>query len=131
MNSNFYKKITPLLLLIFLMYLAHEGLFYVLKIDISRFHYSLPVLYLCFTIFTLSIVFILLLVQRKNFDTVGMSFLWATSIKMIFCYAILRPVLQLSSPENLVEKINFLSLFVLFLLLETGFTIGLVNEKKK
>jgi ATP/maltotriose-dependent transcriptional regulator MalT len=70
-------------------------------------------------------------VQNKSFDNVGMSFLLTTSVKMIFCYLIVRPVLQRSSPDNTIEKLNFFGLFVVFLAIETLFTIYLVNEKKK
>ena len=68
--------------------------------------------------------------QKRSFDNVGMSFLLATSIKMIFCYLILRPLLQISTPNDPTERINFFILFIVFLIIETLFTIRLVNEKK-
>ncbi|WP_300978996.1 hypothetical protein [Flavobacterium sp.] len=131
MNTSFFKKIIPLLLAILIAYAVHQGLFFVFKINTQNFIYSLPELYAWFTLFTLLVVFVLLLVKRKNLDNVGMSFLLVTSIKMVFCYLILRPILKVATLQNSVEKINFFALFILFLLLETLFTIHLVNEKQK
>ena len=131
MNTSFFKKIIPLLLAISISFGVHEGLFFVLKINTQNFIYSLPELYAWFTLFTLLVVFVLLLVKRKSLDNVGMSFLLVTSIKMVFCYLILRPILKVATLQNSAEKINFFALFILFLLIETLFTIRLVNEKQK
>ena len=131
MNTSFFKKIIPLLLAILISFGVHEGLFFVLKINTQKFIYSLPELYAWFTLFTLLVVFVLLLVKRKSLDNVGMSFLLVTSIKMVFCYLILRPILKVATLQNSAEKINFFALFILFLLIETLFTIRLVNEKQK
>ena len=84
-----------------------------------------------FLLYALLVVFVLLLVKRKSLDNVGMSFLLVTSIKMVFCYLILRPILKVATLQNSAEKINFFALFILFLLIETLFTIRLVNEKQK
>lgn len=130
MNTSFLKKIFPLLLAIVIVYGVHEGLFFVLKINTQNFIYSLPELYAWFTVFTVLVVFVLLFVKRKSLDNVGMSFLLATSVKMVFCYLLLRPVLKVATHQNTAEKSNFFALFILFLLIETLFTIRLVNEKQ-
>jgi hypothetical protein len=131
MNTSFFKKIIPLLLIIGVAYGLHELLFFVLNINTHNFVYSLKALYVWFTLFTLLVVFVLLLVKRKSLDNVGMSFLLVTSVKMLFCYLILRPVLKAATLQNSAEKINFFALFIFFLLMETLFTIRLVNEKQK
>ena len=131
MNTSFFKKIIPLLLAILISFGVHEGLFFVLKINTQNFIYSLPELYAWFTLFTFLVAFVLLLVKRKSLDNVGLSFLLVTSIKMVFCYLILRPILKVATLQNSAEKINFFALFILFLLIETLFTIRLVNEKQK
>lgn len=130
MNASFLKKTISLLLVIGLFFVLHNLLFYTLNINTASFTYSLVELYLWFTLFTFVVVFVLLWVRIKSFDNVGMSFLLATSAKMLFCYLILRPLLRLSGAENTIEKVNFFGLFILFLLIETLFTIHLVNEKK-
>jgi hypothetical protein len=127
------KKLYPFLALIgisFLLYGIHKLVFYVVKINQEQFHYSLEALYLLFFLLSSIIFVVLLKIKAKSFDNVGMSFLLATSIKMVFCYLILRPVLQIPKSNNATERINFLILFIVFLAIETLFTIRLVNEKQ-
>lgn len=126
------KKFSPFLALggvAFLLYMVHRVIFYGLSINQDLFHYSLEALYLFFFSLSAVIFIVLLIVKERSFDNVGMSFLLATSIKMIFCYLILRPILQISEGESPVERINFFILFIVFLTIETLFTIRLVNEK--
>jgi hypothetical protein len=127
------KKLYPFLTLMgisLLLYGIHKLIFYVMKIKQEQFHYSLEALYLLFFLLSSIIFVVLLKIKEKSFDNVGMSFLLATSIKMVFCYLILRPVLQIPKSNNPTERINFLILFIVFLAIETLFTIRLVNEKQ-
>lgn len=127
------KKVLPfitLLSVVLVIYLIHSVIFYVFNIDTNTFHYSLEVLYLFFLLLSAIIFKVLLIVKEKSFDNVGMSFLLATSIKMIFCYLIVRPLLQIPKPNIPTERINFFVLFIVFLAIETLFTIRLVNEKE-
>jgi chromate transport protein ChrA len=128
-----FKKLYPFLNLMgisLLLYGIHKLVFYVVKINQEQFHYSLEALYLLFFLLSSIIFVVLLKIKAKSFDNVGMSFLLATSIKMVFCYLILRPVLQIPKSNNPTERINFLILFIVFLAIETLFTIRLVNEKQ-
>jgi hypothetical protein len=43
-----------------------------------------------------------------------MSFLLGTSIKMVFCYLILKPILHIVTYNNTIEKVNFFGMFILF-----------------
>lgn len=127
------KKLSPFLTLVgvaFLLYAIHKMVFYGFGIKQQNFHYSLETLYLFFLILSAIIFGVLLTIKKRSFDNVGMSFLLATSIKMVFCYLILRPLLQIPKGNNPTERINFFILFVVFLTIETLFTIRLVNEKK-
>src|SRR6187402_227274 len=127
------KKVSPFLTLVgiaFVLYIIHKIIFYGLDINQKSFHYSLETLYLFFSTLSAIIFKVLLIVKEKSFDNVGMSFLLATSIKMVFCYLILRPILQISQSNDSTEKINFFMLFIIFLTIETLFTIRLVNEKQ-
>lgn len=129
-----FKKFFPFLILLSLVlviYVIHRVIFYVLNIDTNTFHYSLEVLYLFFFLLSTVIFKILLKVKEKSFDNVGMSFLLATSVKMIFCYLIVRPLLHVPKPNSPVERVNFFVLFIVFLAIETLFTIRLVNEKEQ
>ncbi|REG98949.1 DUF6168 family protein [Flavobacterium aquicola] len=128
-----FKKTYPFLVLMgtaFLLYAIHKMVFNVLNIQEETFHYSLETLYLFFLLLSAIIFRVLLTVREKSFDNVGMSFLLATSVKMVFCYLILRPLLQTPKSDNPVERINFFILFIVFLTIETLFTIRLVNEKQ-
>lgn len=127
------RKMSPFLILLmiaFLFYAIHKMIFYGFSISQDNFHYSLEILYLFFFIFSAIIFRVLLSIKKRSFDNVGMSFLIATSIKMILCYLILRPLLQVPKGSNPIERINFFILFILFLTIETFFTILLVNEKE-
>lgn len=128
-----FKKLLPFLTLLsiaFLLYVIHKMVFYGLGISQEAFHYSLEILYLFFFLFSVIIFIVLLTIKKRSFDNVGMSFLVATSIKMVFCYLILRPLLQVQKSVNPTERINFFILFIVFLTIETLFTIRLVNEKR-
>ena len=63
-------------------------------------------------------------------DNVGMSFLLATSIKMILCFIILRPLLKVSNEINALDKKNFFVTFILFLIIETMLTIRILGKKQ-
>lgn len=127
------KSLSPFLILLgvaILLCAIHKMVFYSFNINHEHFHYSLETLYSFFFVFSAIIFKVLLIVKERSFDNVGMSFLLATSIKMIFCYLILRPILQISQSNDSTEKINFFMLFIIFLTIETLFTIRLVNEKQ-
>jgi hypothetical protein len=128
-----FKKALPFLTLggiAFLFYVIHKMIFYGLNVNQKTFHYSLETLYLFFTVLSVIIFKVLLTIKERSFDNVGMSFLLVTSMKMVFCYLILRPLLQVPKPNDPTEKINFFILFIVFLTIETLFTIRLVNEKQ-
>lgn len=127
------KKLSPFLTLLSIavvLYAIHKMVFYSCNINQETFHYSLETLYLFFTVLSMIIFKVLITIKERSFDNVGMSFLLATSIKMIFCYLILRPLLQMPKANNPTERINFFILFIAFLAIETLFTIRLVNEKQ-
>lgn len=128
-----FKQLLPFFTLLgfsLLIYIIHKMIFFGFAINQDQFHYSLETLYLIFFFFSAIILIVLLIIKAKSFDNVGMSFLVATSIKMIFCYLILRPLLQTPQSDSSIEKINFFILFIVFLTIETLFTIRLVNKKQ-
>jgi hypothetical protein len=127
------KSLTPFLNLLaisLLLYAIHKIIFYGFNVNQESFHYTLETLYLFFFILSAIIFKVLLIIKERSFDNVGMSFLLATSIKMVFCYLILRPLLQIPKGNNPTERINFFILFIVFLTIETLFTIRMVNEKQ-
>jgi hypothetical protein len=130
MNLKNQKPLLSLALLAGVAYLLHKFIFYVLKINVTSFQYSLEVLYLLFFGMSTLIFIVLLKVKEKSFDNVGMSFLLGTSIKMVFCYLILKPILHITIYDNKTEKINFFGMFILFLVIETVLTIRILKEKQ-
>nr|WP_315223858.1 hypothetical protein [uncultured Flavobacterium sp.] len=129
----FFKNYRPFLQLFFLAataYILHRAVFFGLHINTKNFFYSIELLYLIFFGTTALLYIIVLVVKKKNFEIVGMSFLFGTFAQMLLGYLILRPVLENKSEEVTIEKINFFAIFILFLLFETLLTIRLLNEKR-
>ena len=130
MNFKNYKPVLNLFLLTAVAYGIHKIIFYSFNIDDANFHYSIETLYMIFSVLSIIVLVVLLKVKERSFDNIGMSFLLSTSVKMVVCYLILRPVLQASSQNNGVEKKNFFAMFILFLAMETILTIRILNKNQ-
>ena len=130
MNFKNQKPFISLALFSGIAYVLHKFSFYLFKISVSSFQYPIEVLYLLFFGMSTLIFIVLLKVKEKSFDNVGMSFLLGTSIKMVFCYLILKPILHIVTYDNTIEKVNFFGMFILFLLIETVLTIRILKEKQ-
>ncbi|MBC7747779.1 hypothetical protein [Flavobacterium urumqiense] len=130
MNLKNYKPLINLALLVAVAYILHKIIFYSFNIDDTAFHYSIEVLYLLFSVLSVIVLAVLLKVKEQSFDNIGMSFLLSTSIKMVVCYLILRPVLQASGQNSSIEKRNFFAMFILFLAMETILTIRILNKNQ-
>jgi hypothetical protein len=52
-------------------------------------------------------------VKERSFDNRDVISL-STSIKMIVCYLILKPILQIATENNAIEKKNFYDVYSLF-----------------
>jgi hypothetical protein len=128
MNLNKYRPIWTLLISAILIYGLHKMAFYFFLIDTNSFYYSLETLYGFFLFLSLIVVLILLKINDRNFDQIGMTFLAVTSIKMILSYVALRPVLNLVPTASTIEKNSFFMIFVVFLSIETLITIRILNE---
>lgn len=125
------KTLSLLVLIIAVFYIIHKSAFSILKFNTEDFQYSLEKIYVFFAVFSIVIILVLIKVKQKNLDIVGNVYLLATLIKMMFCFFIGRTILLKSvSLNDSTEKWNFVTLFMLFLFLETLITIRLLNEKK-
>lgn len=124
------KLVSRLILVIAGLYCIHRISFSFFGLDTTLFEYSLEKLYLFFGIFSTAIIIFLLKVKQKDLDIVGNTFLVITSIKMVACYILARPILENVTQEKSLEKWNFFFLFLVFLMLETVATILLVNKKE-
>ncbi|WPO80125.1 hypothetical protein [Flavobacterium sp. KACC 22761] len=110
--------------------LVHIAAFYLLEIDFQKFHYSIALLYLIFFGLAALLYLILLKVKKKNFEIIGMVFLFGTFTQMLLGYLILQPILENKTETVNVEKVSFFITFILFLLFQTLLTVRLLNEKR-
>jgi len=125
-----YKPFLQLFIFALVVYILHKAAFLLLKVNPQNFYYSIEFLYLFFFGISALLYLILLIVKKKNFEIVGMAFLFGTFTQMLIAYLILRPILENKSGEGMVEKVNFFITFILFLLFETLLTVRLLNEKR-
>ncbi|MDR7369770.1 hypothetical protein [Flavobacterium aquidurense] len=125
-----YKPFLQLFIFALAVYILHKAAFLVLEVNPQNFYYSIEFLYLVFFGISALLYLILLIVKKKNFEIVGMAFLFGTFTQMLIAYLILRPILENKSGEGMVEKVNFFITFILFLLFETLLTVRLLNEKR-
>jgi hypothetical protein len=125
-----YKPVLHLFYFALAACVLHKVIFYFLKIDVHKFHYSIEFLYLIFFGLSALLYLILLIVKKKNFQIVGMVFLFGTFTQMLLGYLILQPILETKSETVNLEKVSFFITFILFLLFETLLTVRLLNEKR-
>lgn len=136
MHKNYFmllKNYKPFLQLFFFAlttYILNQVAFLLFKVNHQSFYYSIEFLYLIFSGISALLYLILLIVKKKNFEIIGMVFLFGTFTQMLLGYLVLRPILETKSDAVMIEKINFFIIFILFLLFETLLTIRLLNEKR-
>lgn len=133
MNLKNYASIFYFLLFSVTLYILHRSLFYVLGTDIdpTQFHYNLEFLYAFFAGMGLLIILSLKIVLKSSPDFVGMAFLVATNINLIFSYIVVRPILSKTTGDVKIEKINFFVIFIIFLAMEIVMTAKmLINSRK-
>ena len=69
---------------------------------------------------------------KKHYETfVGLLFVSALTLKMIFTYLLLRPVLEINNPIGLLEKTNIVVILLVTIGIDVFFAIKLINEKKR
>jgi hypothetical protein len=97
--------------------------------NFKLFSYSLEVIYAICCTLSIVILIILLMVNSRNKDVVGMTYLLITSIKAGILFFVFSDIIG-SNNKNAVERINFFIVFILFLTIETLITIRLLNKKQ-
>lgn len=99
------------------------------KVGFELFQISLAFIYFIFTGFSILILITLIIVNQKNKDVVGMTFMLITTFKTILYYVIFSKIIT-TDKSNTIERINFFVVFILFLVIETLITIRLLNKKQ-
>lgn len=97
--------------------------------NFKLFRHSLETIYITICSFTVAILVTLLIVNSRNKDIVGLTFLLITSTKAGVLLFVFSDIVA-SSNKNTVERINFFTVFILFLAIETLITIRLLNKKQ-
>lgn len=97
--------------------------------NFKLFSHSLETIYIVFCAFSVLILVTLLIVNSRNKDVVGLTYLLITSVKAGILFFIFSDIIG-SSNKNTVERINFFVVFILFLAIETLITIRLLNKKQ-
>lgn len=110
-------------------YILHKAALFFFEINTENFYYAVEFPYLIFFASTVILHLILLIVKKKNFQIVGMVFLFGTFTQMLLGYLILQPILKNNFESTDVEKLSFFITFILFLLFQTLLTVGLLNKK--
>lgn len=124
-----YKPVLFMLMAAIFFYAVHKILSSTV-VTLENPVYTIEELFLFFTICSIIILTVLVKISQKSFDNVGMVFLILTSLKMIFCYLMLRPILIIADETLRIQKISFFILFILFLAIETVITIRILNNKQ-
>ena len=126
-----FKPVFDFLKISAVLYVLHKLAFYLFESEIKpvNFYFPIEILYAFYIITGVTVLSIAVIVKRSNLDNVGMTFLLATNVNMIFCYLMLRPILAVSAQSNGIEKNNFFMMFIVFLATETIITIRLLNKK--
>jgi hypothetical protein len=130
MKLQNYKIFLKLFGMIFLAYLLHKWVFFYFNIDATDFKLDLEKLYLIFGLFAIFATLVLLRIKIKNFDQVGMAFLWVSMLKFGMAFWVAKPLLFSKQSSISFEKNNFLIVFMLFLAIETIIAIQLVSRKQ-
>jgi hypothetical protein len=94
--------------------------------DFSKFHIPLAELYAFFGLSSMAIIAILVLVRKKNTDSVGQIFMALTCAKAVAAWFVGKPLLLPDVPQW--EKMQFFILFLVFLALETAISVRLLRR---
>lgn len=129
MNLKKYRPVLELILFSALAFVLHILYFHFFKAGkIASFLYSLPELYGFFFGCSFVILLILIRMKAKNIDSVGNTFMLLTCVKMVLAYVLLHPILESTHANVASEKTNFFVIFAIFLTIETGVSIRLLNK---
>ena len=133
MNLKNYASVLYFLLFSVTLYIVHKLVFnfFGTEIQPEQFYHPLEYLYAFFAGMGILIIVSLIMVFKNAPDFVGMAFLVATNINLVFSYIIARPILAKTTENVRMEKINFFVIFILFLLIEIVLSAKMLNNSRK
>ncbi len=111
-------------------YVLHYLALTFLNVDATTFCYSVAIIYLFFALFSLAILWATVKINDFYETYVGMVFIAAISLKMVFGYLVLRPVLALETSASILEKKNILIVLLASVAIDVFFAVKTINKKK-
>ena len=131
MKLQIFKTVTLTLLIAVVLFFGNKLILQTESFiqNFNLFSYSLETIYVVFCAFSVAILVTLLIVNSRNKDVVGLTFLLITSIKAGIILFVFSDIIA-SNNKNTVERVNFFTVFILFLAIETLITIRLLNKKQ-
>lgn len=131
MKLQIFKTVTLTLLIAVVLFFGNKLILQTESFiqNFNLFSYSLETIYVVFCAFSVAILVTLLIVNSRNKDVVGLTFLLITSVKAGIILFVFSDIIS-SSNKNTLERINFFVVFILFLTIETLITIRLLNKKQ-
>lgn len=131
MKIQIFKTVSTLIVLSLVLFFCNKLLLEYTNFSsfYKQYQFSLEFIYSILSLFSITILIIMLFVNQKNKDIVGMTFMLSTTFKTIICFVIFSAIIN-SSNQNKIERINFFVVFILFLTIETLITIRLLNKKQ-
>ena len=132
MRIKYFRPIYLVLLYASTTYVLCKILFYALHFEKKEalFKHSINTLFIVFTLASLLIIAVVLIVKMKYFDSVGYAFMALTSLKIGILLFWARPILKSATIVAKFEKGNFFILFAVFLAIETIVAIRILNNKQ-
>lgn len=134
MNFKQLPQLLQLLALSVLICSLHFVVLYFFNVTFAFFYYSLYTHYLFLTALSVLVLMVIQKVAKINNDQVGFVFLGVMTVKLVIAYWFLLPFLHGNQAGVKTEKISFLVLFILFLVVDvylTAQTLNAKNDKKE
>ncbi len=118
------------ILFVIVIFLANMLLVSVFQLEtkFEKTTYSLSKMLVFFTISSIVLLLIHDFIRYKNKDSLGYVFMVTLTIKVIFSYFFIAPVLN-ATVVNSFEKTYFFCLFLIYLFIDVYFTARLLNKK--
>lgn len=131
MKSIFKSNIVTLIILTISFLIIHYGILLLLgQLESTQsFVYPIHEMYGIFFLFALAMYLLVVNTHKIKPDIVGFAFLAGTVIQMLFAYIVARPIFANATEDTLFERINFLAVFFIFLLIEVVITAKILNIK--
>lgn len=96
----------------------------------QQFMYPLEWVYALFFIATALVLWVLIRIKKNNINNVGFSSMLITTIKSGVAAYFFLQVLHAKGNGVAIEKYSFFIVFIIFLAIETVFTISILNKKQ-